>query len=179
MLVGWFAHRRGIGVRRLVVAVIVAVIGISFVWSLVSTSRTPIRRTSPRRPAWELGVGAVTAAMVLRIQRMPGRLLAGVSWLGLALIGYAAFAFTEGTLFPGSAAVVPVSGRPSSSAAGATLPGGSATAAEHRADADHRRLVLLSTCGTGRSSWSPGRSGTDPTAGPVSWCSWWRSDCRV
>jgi peptidoglycan/LPS O-acetylase OafA/YrhL len=59
--------------------------------------------------AWELGVGALIALNMHRLQASRP-LREGLGLLGLALIGYAVFGFDEKTVFPGAAAFLPVAG---------------------------------------------------------------------
>jgi hypothetical protein len=62
------------------------------------------------------------AAALLRIGRLPGGLLAGASWAGLAMVGAAALFFSDQTRVPGYPALLPVVGT-------ALLLGGGAAAA--------------------------------------------------
>ena len=95
----------------------------SFVYGVQLVSTDPLAAYfSTLARAWELGLGAAVAAALLRIGRLPGGLLAGASWLGLAMVGAAALLFDEGTRVPGYAALLPVVGT-------ALLLGGGAAAA--------------------------------------------------
>ena len=82
--------------------------GGSLAWSALHagtwSSASPITR------AWELGAGALLALAGNDRHRIPHRLAAGLSWLGLALILAAALVYQRGTPFPGIAATVPVLG---------------------------------------------------------------------
>ncbi|HWH95241.1 MAG TPA: acyltransferase family protein [Baekduia sp.] len=58
---------------------------------------------------WELGAGALLALLPQR-ERSPAALRALLSWIGLAAIAVAAFAYSDATPFPGTAAALPVLG---------------------------------------------------------------------
>jgi peptidoglycan/LPS O-acetylase OafA/YrhL len=70
--------------------------------------------------AWELGLGGLLAVGSAKLERVPGRLVGIVGWLGLAAIAAAALAFDSTLPWPGAAAIVPVLGTV------AVLAGGSA-----------------------------------------------------
>ena len=105
------ARRRALP-RRLVVAVLVAATGASFVWSVVSTRSNPLAAyfsTSAR--AWELGLGALVALVASGVAaRWPALVRGLVCSAGLALIAVACVAYSDATPFPGSAAALPVVG---------------------------------------------------------------------
>ncbi|MCR6706304.1 MAG: acyltransferase [Cellulomonas sp.] len=119
------ARLRGRRVTRRGLAVGVAVIGgASLVWSVALTAADPSRAyfvTTTR--AWELAAGALLALLAHRVARLPQRALVVAGWLGLALIGYAAFALSGATPFPGVAAALPVGGTVLVLAAGIAGPG--------------------------------------------------------
>jgi peptidoglycan/LPS O-acetylase OafA/YrhL len=106
----WAFRRRGRD-RRAIVVAIALISALSFVYGahLVSTDPLAAYFSTPAR-AWELGLGAGVAAALLRIGRLPSGLLAGASWLGLAMVGVAALFFDESTRMPGYAALLPVVG---------------------------------------------------------------------
>ncbi|GAB3257439.1 acyltransferase family protein [Nocardioides dilutus] len=97
--------------RRAIVVTIAAISLISFGYGVWLTGVEPLGAyfSTPAR-AWELGLGAGVAAALLRIGRLPGVLLAGASWLGLAMVAASALLFTDGTRVPGVAALLPVVG---------------------------------------------------------------------
>ncbi len=83
----------------------------SLYWSIHQTSLAPTTAYfSPFTRAWELGAGALIAAFPTVISKAPNALRAVATWLGLAMIGYTAFAFNANTEFPGYAALLPVAG---------------------------------------------------------------------
>src|SRR3954468_14974080 len=67
--------------------------------------------------AWELGAGALLALAAGRLV-MPQWVRAPLAWVGLAAIVATAFLYTDRTLYPGWAAVVPVAGAVAILAAG-------------------------------------------------------------
>jgi peptidoglycan/LPS O-acetylase OafA/YrhL len=97
--------------RRAVVLAIAAISLVSFAWAVhvVADSPRGAYFSTPAR-AWELGLGAATAAAALRIRRLPPSVLAAASWAGAALVGAAALTFTGDTRVPGPPALLPVLG---------------------------------------------------------------------
>lgn len=65
---------------------------------------------SPATRAWELGAGCLLALVAGRRSRIPPGLSAAMAGAGLAGIVVAALSFTDGTPFPGQAALLPVAG---------------------------------------------------------------------
>ena len=59
---------------------------------------------------WELAFGALLAVTVSVWTRMPPALASQMSWLGLIFITISCFAFNGATIYPGSAAILPVVG---------------------------------------------------------------------
>ena len=82
---------------------------ISFIWSIHQTSSNSIAAFfSPFTRGWELALGGLVAIGSLQLAKLPRPLAAVITWLGLAGILIAAFAFTSTTPYPGSAAALPV-----------------------------------------------------------------------
>jgi peptidoglycan/LPS O-acetylase OafA/YrhL len=109
LLVALFRSR---GRARRAVVLSIAVISLaSFAWAMYAVGDNPRGAyfSTPAR-AWELGLGAGTAAAVLRLRRLPPALLAAASWSGVAMIGIAALSFTGDTRVPGAPALLPVLG---------------------------------------------------------------------
>ncbi len=99
------------GVTRAAVVLLTAVVLASFAWSVLDTRSDAVPAYfSPFTRAWELGLGALTACLVPTLRRAPRQLLGVVSWLGLAGVLAAALTYDPETLFPGSAAALPVVG---------------------------------------------------------------------
>jgi peptidoglycan/LPS O-acetylase OafA/YrhL len=82
----------------------------SLTWSIVHTPADPEAAyfVTPTR-AWEFGLGGLLA-LLPQVSGAPVLLRALLSWIGLAAILLAAFAFGPSTIFPGSAALLPVLG---------------------------------------------------------------------
>ncbi|WCB92225.1 O-antigen acetylase [Baekduia alba] len=101
------AVRVRIGALALAMGVLTAV---SLWWSIVHTPADPQAAyfVTPTR-AWEFGAGGVLA-LLPQLDRSPALLRALLSWLGFVAIGVAAFAYGSGTIFPGSAALLPILG---------------------------------------------------------------------
>ncbi|MDX6408818.1 MAG: hypothetical protein QOE13_1889 [Gaiellaceae bacterium] len=94
-----------------VLFVVVVLSGISLAWSVHETARLPASAYfSPLTRAWELGLGCALAVGAATLTRAPpvGRLVMG--WAGLLAIAAAAVLFSDGTPFPGFAALLPTLG---------------------------------------------------------------------
>lgn len=103
------ARRRG--ARPPVVVGVVAAIVIvgSFAFALQQTDATPVSSYfAATTRAWELGIGALTAALVASARRVPARVGAVATWIAFATIVASAFVIDEATPFPGLATLVPV-----------------------------------------------------------------------
>ncbi|MGW3793554.1 acyltransferase family protein [Micromonospora arida] len=109
-----------IGAIRVTLALIVAA---SFAYSVYETSANSAAAyfVTPTR-AWEFGAGAMLATLPGLGRSASDRTRAAVSWLGLLLIGVAAFLLHSGTPFPGYAAALPVVGALAAMWAGAPSP---------------------------------------------------------
>jgi peptidoglycan/LPS O-acetylase OafA/YrhL len=107
-----------------------AVVAASFCYSVWLTEHDPARAyfVTPTR-IWELGVGALLAALILKRQNpsnsdsdtyvdRAGGLRAGLRWAGLAAVVWSACTFTVATPFPGWHAAIPVLGTAAVLAAG-------------------------------------------------------------
>lgn len=105
---------RGFVGRNFTVLVIAAITVVSLALSVYLTATNPAGAyfiTWAR--AWELALGGLAACAYPLVQsalmRFP-HVKTAVTWLGLALIAYAALTFDGGTAFPGIAALIPVAG---------------------------------------------------------------------
>jgi peptidoglycan/LPS O-acetylase OafA/YrhL len=100
-----------LGLRRRLLGVLAAIAAGSLVWSIhVAASSPATAYYSTFARAWELALGAALAVAAPHLARLSGRFGFACGWLGLLAIGYAAWAYSEGTPFPGSAALVPAAG---------------------------------------------------------------------
>lgn len=107
-----FASRRKSArtVRMIALYTSLVIVGFSLAASVIITNGEPIAAYFvPMTRFWELGVGALLAALGwgLRGTSVPAIAL---RWTGLALIAASAFLYTAGTPMPGVAAIVPVTG---------------------------------------------------------------------
>jgi peptidoglycan/LPS O-acetylase OafA/YrhL len=102
---------RIVGRQRAVVISLLAVILVSFYLSVtVTNAAAPWAYFGSQTRAWELALGALIAVTARRWSRLPAVLAALATWLGMALILWAAWSFTNQTLYPGSLVAVPVIG---------------------------------------------------------------------
>ena len=102
----------GRAVNRRLVTMTAGAIGLaSFGYALWYVAAEPKAAyfSTPAR-AWELAAGALVAAAVGGIPRIPRAILAVASWLGLALVVGGALVLTPGSAFPGLPALLPVVG---------------------------------------------------------------------
>ena len=139
LLLGLAALARRLGRRRsLLVPVVVAGLGVLAVGSLLlSAWQTP--RSQPwayfglQTRAWELALGALVATGAGRLERLPGPVAAGLSWAGVLAVLVAVVGFDDQTVFPGTAALLPVVGAAAAVAAGCrTRPTGAAVVLSRR-----------------------------------------------
>jgi peptidoglycan/LPS O-acetylase OafA/YrhL len=90
---------------------IVTACALSLAWSIHDTAANPQAAyfSTPLR-VWELGVGAGLALLAARRPALPQIPRELLGWLGLAMIVAAALLYSDHTLFPGDAALLPVIG---------------------------------------------------------------------
>ena len=94
--------------RRLAVIVGACVLA-SFAYSVRDTSTDQVHAYfSTLARGWELGVGALVAVCTPQLKRLPERLCAAFTWIGLGGILLASVWYTSTTKFPGYAALLPV-----------------------------------------------------------------------
>jgi peptidoglycan/LPS O-acetylase OafA/YrhL len=102
---------RFIGRQFAVVMSLLAVILVSFYLSVtVTNAAAPWAYFGSQTRAWELALGALIAVTAHGCSRLSAALAALATWLGIALILWAAWSFTNNTLYPGSLVAVPVIG---------------------------------------------------------------------
>ena len=105
-----FARKSSDLVRGRAIAIMLGLLFVvSLAWSILATASSPASAffITPTR-VWEFGAGGLLALMAA--SRASPALRAAVSWLGIAMILAAAFLYTEGTPFPGAAAMLPIGG---------------------------------------------------------------------
>ena len=94
--------------RRVFLTICVAGVA-SFVWSIHSTSASPVSSYySPFTRAWELALGAALAVGGVTGLHLPLRAAAG--WIGAAMIAFAAVALSTATPYPGYSTLLPTVG---------------------------------------------------------------------
>jgi peptidoglycan/LPS O-acetylase OafA/YrhL len=95
--------------KKLLTALIAIMIA-SFVWSVIQAGQNPTWAFfSPLTRAWELALGASLAVVVPVLRDRGKRWGSGLGILGVAGIVASAWIFNSSTLWPGAAALVPVS----------------------------------------------------------------------
>jgi len=98
----------------------------SFVWSEIQTTTNPTwAYFSPLTRGWELGIGALAAALLPQLRKLPRTTGIALAYGGLADIVISALWYTSATPFPGNAALLPVLGATAVIVGGAS--GGGAT----------------------------------------------------
>lgn len=121
LAVTWRLRRRVGSPRPLLLAAVSAVAVLSLGYSVHLTAvQAGAAYFSTFTRGWELALGGILALALTRPDRIPRPLAATLSAGGMGAIAWACLGFTENTLFPGAAALVPVLG------AGAVIAAGSA-----------------------------------------------------
>jgi peptidoglycan/LPS O-acetylase OafA/YrhL len=111
VFLGVAALRWRLSLRRRLGIVLTIAIAVSFVASVIQTNNDPTAAYfSPLPRVWELALGGVVALGTVTLRRLPIRLAALLSWIGLGAIVTAAFAFSSTTAYPGWAVALPVIG---------------------------------------------------------------------
>jgi peptidoglycan/LPS O-acetylase OafA/YrhL len=91
--------------------VLALVAAVSFALSLAATFVAPsVAFFSLPTRAWQLAAGGLVALMAGRLRRVPARAAGILGWTGLAVILLACGVLGPGTLYPGTAALLPVLG---------------------------------------------------------------------
>jgi hypothetical protein len=103
--------------------VLVAAIVASYAWSIIQTGHNPTAAYfSPFTRAWELALGALIAVSTAWLQRVPSRVAAAITWVGLGCIVVAGLSFNANTAYPGSLVAIPVVGTGLVIAGGVAIP---------------------------------------------------------
>jgi peptidoglycan/LPS O-acetylase OafA/YrhL len=98
-------------VRTRVVHIATALVALSFTASVLLTpTQGAWSYFGLHTRGWELGLGALLAALSPHISRLPSRICPPMASLGLVGILVAILSFSETTVFPGSMAAIPVLG---------------------------------------------------------------------
>ncbi|MBX9245215.1 acyltransferase family protein [Actinotalea ferrariae] len=106
MACAWIFRRR----YKKAVVVTIAVVSVASLWAALEMTSTnqPMAYFSLHTRAWELGIGGLLAAGATYLAKMPPRFAAVLSWAGVAGILVSGLAYTDDTVFPGTAALLPV-----------------------------------------------------------------------
>ncbi|MDY6811430.1 MAG: SGNH hydrolase domain-containing protein [Actinomycetota bacterium] len=114
-----------IGSQRPFLAVLVAVAGVSFLLSFAATYVVPaVAFFSLPTRAWELALGGLVALTAGRWRRLSRRDATITGWAGLVLILFSCVWLGPDTLYPGTAALLPVVGTALVIGAGCAAPDG-------------------------------------------------------
>ncbi|MFE4368360.1 acyltransferase family protein [Streptomyces sp. NPDC056835] len=108
LLVSWRAARRYAFPLVLPTAALTVT---SLALSVLTTATSPSwAYFGPHTRVWELGTGSLLAVAATRLEKLPARIAAPATWIGLACVLTAALTFDDDTPFPGYHALVPVVG---------------------------------------------------------------------
>jgi peptidoglycan/LPS O-acetylase OafA/YrhL len=115
--------RSRMSIRARLTVVLVPIILASLLVSAIQTGTSPnVAFFSPVTRAWELALGALVAVATPTLLRMHRTVAGALTWVGMAAIGYAAFAYSSSTSYPGTAVIVPVVGTALVIAGGSAVP---------------------------------------------------------
>jgi peptidoglycan/LPS O-acetylase OafA/YrhL len=112
LVVFWFAARARTRPILATRVAMLSVVGISLFVSITATAADPASAyfITPTR-IWELAAGGLVATLpALGSLRLPGPVVDGIAWIGLAMLLVAGATFTNETPFPGQAAILPITG---------------------------------------------------------------------
>ena len=105
------AVRTRMSLRNRMTIALVAIMVVSFTLSVVQTGSNPtVAYFSPFTRAWELALGGLVAIGAKWLLRVPTRIGATMTWVGLGAILVSALVFNSQTAYPGSLVAVPVVG---------------------------------------------------------------------
>jgi peptidoglycan/LPS O-acetylase OafA/YrhL len=110
LLVGLLAGRRW-GRQKSIIWALIAIMVVSLGLSAATSVSSPSwAYFGTQTRAWELALGALIGVTVTMWTRMPPALACQMSWVGLIMIAISALTFDSGTVYPGTAVIVPVLG---------------------------------------------------------------------
>ena len=105
------AAAKGFTFRARMAIGLTAVICVSLAWSVVNTHNNPVNAFfSPFTRAWELALGALVAVATPWLLKVPRRMAAVGTWVGLGAVLIAAHFYSSQTPYPGAYVVLPVVG---------------------------------------------------------------------
>ena len=105
------AAKLGAARKRAVVFVLTVVVAASFAFNIMQTYQmAPVAYFSTYARAWEFGVGGLLAVLSTRSQAVEEQRKPLLFALGASAVFYSAFTFNAQTVFPGYAALLPVTG---------------------------------------------------------------------
>ncbi|GAB3222160.1 SGNH hydrolase domain-containing protein [Glycomyces halotolerans] len=123
LAVALLLRRRPELIRDGLTVLLVAIVGGTFATSAVLSEADPVwSYFGLHTRGWELAIGALAAVGAAGLTRLPNLPAALLMWGGLAAIVWSAFAYDESTVFPGTAAAVPVLGAAAVIAGGCAAP---------------------------------------------------------
>jgi peptidoglycan/LPS O-acetylase OafA/YrhL len=108
--VGWLLGRRLGQLRSLITTLLIISAGSLYLSIETTTSSPTWAYFGSQTRVWELAVGALIAVTIEFWNRLPMVLASLMSWAGLIVIAISCFAFSDSTVYPGSAVVAPVLG---------------------------------------------------------------------
>ena len=115
--------RDRLALRTRLAIVLSTVIVASYWLSIVQTPAHPAAAYfSPFTRAWELALGGIVVLATSWLRKMPAAVGGALTWIGVAGVLYAAFAFNSQTAYPGSLVAVPVVGAALIIAGGVSAP---------------------------------------------------------
>jgi peptidoglycan/LPS O-acetylase OafA/YrhL len=152
LAVRWWCRRTGRSLRPTLTAVLAAVAASSLAYGVYSTNtEAGAAYFSTLTRGWELALGGLLAlAPASALGRLPGWMAGALAWTGLGAVAFAAHRFSDDTLFPGTAALIPTLGTAAIIAAGF----GAGTGAAAALASPSRLLALGPVRHVGRISYS-------------------------
>ena len=112
LAVAWWCRRSGRGLRLSLAVTFTAVAVLSFAYGVhVTYQEASAAYFSTLTRGWELALGGVLALVpASRLGRLPRPASVALAWAGLGAIALATYRLGDGTLYPGTAALLPTLG---------------------------------------------------------------------